>query len=270
MDLLKELIGRMHRSGVEFTYTDYQLDGGGYRGEFVKCVLHDMADYNGSGTYTPNGQHDDWVKLGMAKLAGRVIYWRGAMDYVQAMSNDDWFFNESLQFVIGDFRMDMPWRDYGEYPLYRQAVHAMVVSGCDFYYAGVKLSLAMIDSGESIAGYFPEEQDANWPALAMAKVAGYPIRWSSHSNSSHSEQMNAVDYRFPKFIRYEIASTKPGNVEEVEEEVEEEVMVETIEVSYQPNTPTTTSKDINQHIEQLMAELAAIRLLQAAGYTITK
>lgn len=269
MDLLKELIGRMHRSGVGFTYTDYQADGSGHPGECVKCVLKDMADYNVCVSYTPKGQCDDWHKLGMAKLAGRVIYWRGAADYMQVMSNDNWFFNESLQFAIGDFRMDMPWREYSEFPLYRQAVRAMTVSGCDFYYAGIKLSLAMIDSGESIAGYFPEDQDANWPALAMAKVAGYPIRWSTQSNSLHGELMNAVDYRFPKYLRYEIVSTKPGKVEEAED-VEEEVMVETIEVSYQPNTPTTTSKDINQHIEQLMAELAAIRLLQAAGYTITK
>lgn len=294
MDLLKILIGEMLKSGVEFRYTDYQMGDDGAVGECITSKLTDIADYHACVSYNPVNQHTHWWKLGMEKLAGKIIYHRCMTDYMSIQRDNDWNFIHDYEYRVGNFMMSRTPVDMIAHPLSRHAIRHMMLAGVTFLRRdGELLTISSINAGDDLAGFHPQAAHVNnWPALAIAKTAGYQISYRISGVSGDDAVMEADDFRFYGYCDFRIDEWDSSITHRMDDESEadDEVIVDII---YKPvmavkeitlpisvgipmgemvmvSSPAGGVSQIDQLINKLQAELDAIKLLQEAGYTITK
>lgn len=282
MDLLKILIGEMLKSGVKFHYTDYKMGDDGSVGECITGKLTNIADYHSSISYNPINQHANWWKLGMEKLAGKTIYARCMTDYMVIQRENDWDFAHDYEYRVGDFMMSRTTVEMIAHPLSRHAIRNMVLAGVTFQRRdGEVLTLSGIAAGYDLAGFHPTSHDDKWPALAIAKTAGYQITYRMHVGDVNNV-MGADDFRFYNYCDFRIGDWDSTITHRMDDESEDEHEV-IVDIVYKPNVeaqeltlpntidpPTDGVIQIDNLINKLQAELDAIKLLQAAGYTITK
>lgn len=295
MDMLKILIDEMLKSGVEFQYTDYQIGEHGEIGECITSRLTDISDYRPDISYNPINQHSNWWKLGMEKLAGKIIYYQYMTDYMSIQRENDWDFIHDYEYRVGNFTMSRTLLNMPGHPLYRHAIRNMVLAGVTFQRrAGEVLTLSSINAGDDLAGFHPQAAHVdNWPALAIAKMAGYQISYRISGVSGADAVMDADDFRFYSYCEFRIGEWDSSITHRMDDESEadDEVIVDIIykpvmavkeitlpisvgipmgEIAMVTSTPDVGVSQIDQLINKLQAELDAIKLLQDAGYTITK
>lgn len=298
MDMLKILIGEMLKSGVEFQYTDYQMGEHGEIGTCFTSKLTDIADYHACVSYNPINQHSHWWKLGMEKLAGKTIYQRHLTDYLITQRDNDWNFIPDYEYRVGSFMMSRTAAHLIEHPFARHVIRNMISAGVEFKRRdGEVLTLTTLNAGADLSGFHPITQhDPAWPALALAKTAGYRIHYRIDVSGTDSAVMDADDFRFFNYCEFHIGEWDSSITHRMDDESEEgesanEIFIDVIikpsvpikeitlpiqvgipmgEMAMVTSTPTGGVSQIDKLINKLQAELDAIKLLQEAGYTITK